>query len=60
MSTTRTTTSSAAPGDRGQLPAVSPSQSDPGGRAAVRLSVRGVVQGVGFRAFVYSLAPTTR
>ncbi len=29
---------------------------DPSKRAAVRLSVRGVVQGVGFRPFVYALA----
>ena len=35
---------------------MSPSQSDSGGRAATRLSVRGVVQGVGFRPFIYSLA----
>ncbi len=35
---------------------MAPSQSDPGGRAAARLSVQGVVQGVGFRPFVYSLA----
>ena len=35
---------------------MSPSHSITSGRAAVRLSVRGVVQGVGFRPFVYSLA----
>ena len=35
---------------------MTPDQPGPGARSAIRLSVRGVVQGVGFRPFVYALA----